>query len=124
METPQCPLPWGKVVLIDTVEDAGEIIPIRHTLDQVKSVPKFIFAPGGIVQKELALVSNAEHFPRIWRYFNKWVKLPKGVTLVTFTIPTRESEDIYEEKETTRVISYAEQGHLTYNPISHDQKFA
>ena len=113
------PLPYQKVYIIDEVVGKNGIFyPIRNTLDQIKSFPTALINYG-VIKKRIAIVSHAEHFPRILRYIKKYNIIPEDIKIAIFPLKSPETTRIeYHQDEVNKVWEYFQKGHLSWNPIS------
>lgn len=113
-------LPFEKVVIVDGVTESPTIShPIKNTADQIKGFPKYLIGNNGPIKKHLALISHAEHLPRILRYLAKYQSVPEHIKIVLY--PLKSSEEVYQEykeEEAEKVWKYYKEGFLSWNPRS------
>lgn len=115
-------IPREKVKIVYSVKDGnGNHNPIQNTLDNVKSFPEDLL-DGGDSPKRIALVSHAEHFPRIWRYLKMWFPQKDNVRFYTYPVKIQaEWTRDFGEIESKKPPEYFTKGHLAYDPIPHDR---
>lgn len=112
------PLPEEKVVIIDHVHKTNRIIgPIGSTLDQIRSFSEeHLGANKGFCR--IALVSHAEHFPRILRYLEQYKPIPSNAKVEVFSLkPPQEGLDAYNKAEINKVWKYFKNGELSWDPF-------
>lgn len=117
---PNSKIPQEKVRIVETFVDCGMEKSIENTLDQSKTFPPELLGNDNKVRK-IAIVSHAEHFPRIWRYLEQHFTQKDRVKFYTYPVKipapwTKEFAQIESEK----VPEYYQKGDLAPDPISHD----
>lgn len=123
LQSPSCLLPYEKVYIVDEVFDKNVFYPIKNTLDQIKSFPK-AFLNNGLIKERIAIVSHAEHFPRILRYIKKYNIIPEHIKITVFPLKSaREVENEYYEEEVNKVWEYFQKGNLSWSPIPTEENF-
>lgn len=121
INSPHSKIPREKVKIVETViDDDGNEVMIHNTLDQVKSFPLELLREGDGL-KGIAVVSHAEHFPRIWRYLEMHFPAKDKVKFHTYPvkIPSNWTKE-FAQIESEKVPEYFSRGHLAYDPIPHD----
>lgn len=121
LSSPNSKIPVEKVVTVETmIDEDGREKSIENTLDQAKTFPPELLGNNRV--RNIAVISHAEHFPRIWRYLEKHFPAKDRVRFYTYPVKipadwTKEFAQIESEK----VPEYFSKGHLAYDPIPHDK---
>lgn len=125
LESPFCKIPKEKAVVIDEVsEDDGASHPIRHTGDQVKSFYQQLSNPNSPLHsiERVALVAHIPDFIRNVFYTKKYndeyiAAGGKGLQFWAYgLISRRGTEDKHIASELSRLVAYAQRGHLAFEP--------
>lgn len=120
-----CKLPKENVVLIDEVrEEDGTIHPMRHTADQVKSFYQQLANPESMLHGTInvAIVAHVPDFIRNVFYTKKYndefiAQGHQGLNFWVYGLRSRSgTEDEHIEADLSRLITYAEKGHLATEP--------
>jgi hypothetical protein len=118
-------LPTEKVAIVDQVmEEDGTVYPIRHTADQVKSFYQAVANPQSPLYgvKNVALVTHIPHFIRVPFYTRKYddeliAQGHEGLNFWVYALRSRPgTEEPYIASELSRLITYAQRGHLSTEP--------
>lgn len=119
LTAPDSFLPKEKVIIIDSVHELnGNTHAIYQTLDQVKSIPSELFGKNGMFKRCIALVSHAEHFPRILRYLEKYRPISESIRIELFPLVLPENfHDVALAEEEEKVWEYFKKGDLSWNPF-------
>jgi hypothetical protein len=114
-------IPKEKIIIIDSFYDNGGKEDIKNTLDQIHSFSQANLEEKKILKNKIALVSHAQHFPRILRYINMYKPFPEYIQLEVFSLkpPAKYSEEFTEE-EAEKVWDYFLNGDLSFAPAAVD----
>lgn len=109
--------PTKKILVIDHAHnDDGSIHPIVNTLDQIKNLDEDLIKIDSF--RRVAVVSHAEHFPRILRYLEKYKPLSEETIIEVFSLkPPKNGISEYNREEIEKVWEYFQKGDLSFNPL-------
>ena len=112
---PDFPIPQSKIIIADEIEENGTKRPIKHTGDQVATLPTHLL--GNEIKGSIALVSNAPHFIRILRYLTRYKTIPEHFSIIPFPIASRPD---WAKKATDHAVqklfAYLALGYLSEKP--------
>ena len=126
LTSPSSKLPPEKVVIIDHVQEADSVHPIRHTGDQYQSFLQEVVNPTSPLHaiENVALVSHLPHFIRHPFYvtlFNNRLEQLTGRRLQFWAYALRSrpnTEQNYIASELPKLVPYAKRGELTWEPTT------
>lgn len=126
LRSPSCPLPIERVLIIDEVYEGRNIIPIRHTGDQFKSLYQAITNPNNPLYgiRNVGLMAHISDFARNLFYaekYNRELAAAGGTKLNFWVYALRNrpgTEQTLVEAELARLPGYAAKNDLATEPAN------